>query len=240
MLLVYAQGKISALTRAPDAPGNLIRNIPGAFMKNHIAVLISLFLFACILAAPAQAAEKAAGKAEDARVTAVKKVIERAKPARTPVANVLAPLTGTWDFTAKVWSGTGGELEQTAGTATNEMILDDRFLSSTILGSVIIAGHEVMLNARGLLGYDKGKDAFTSVWIDTLGTGMMTGSGKYDEKNSTLTQTGRFTDPVDGVEKGFRSELRMTDPGHYTRTVFAIGKSGKESKLMEFEFSRRS
>ena len=210
-------------------------------MKKYKAMLFALPVLACVIALPAYAAEKAQAKAaaHPAGESMVREVLERGRPSAAQNIGILAPLTGTWDFTATVRAAPGAEPERTAGTTTNEMILDDRFLSSTVLGNLSIGGHEALFNGRGLLGYDNAKKSFTSVWVDTLGTGMMVGSGKYDEKEKVLKETGRFTDPLDGVEKGFRSELWFTDAEHYKRVIFTTDKSGKESKLMEFEYSRR-
>jgi hypothetical protein len=119
------------------------------------------------------------------------------------------------------------------------MTLDDRFLSSSFVGELDVGGNYAMIKGQGLIGYDNAKKVFTSVWVDTLTTSMMTGAGKYDPKANAINETGQFTNPLTGAESRFRSELQFTDDDDYKRTIFAVGKSGKETKLMEFDCSKR-
>ncbi|MBL8712986.1 MAG: DUF1579 family protein [Alphaproteobacteria bacterium] len=148
------------------------------------------------------------------------------------------PWGGTWNFTAALYAESSVEPFRTEGTITNELV-DDRFLTSSANGSLNVAGHDAPMKAQGLMSYDISKKAFTSVWVDTLNTGLMVGTGKYDEKEKILTETGRFTDPVDGAEKAFRSETRFIDEANYKRTIFVTGKSGKETKLLEFDYIKK-
>lgn len=199
-------------------------------MKKFAALCFSL----CLLAAPAFAEKsKAPGEAE------VNAIIERAAPSDTNNINVLSPLSGEWEYSVSVWLKPGVEPQKATGKMTSDMVLGNRFLSSTIMGSVNVAGHETPLNGQGLIGYDNAKESFSSVWTDTLSTGMTIGNGKYDEKAKTITETGRFTNPFNGAEEKFRAETRLVDAGNYERTVYTTGKSGKEAKLMEFQFTKK-
>jgi hypothetical protein len=168
-----------------------------------------------------------------------KRIMDRGLPSAAKI-KVLAPLEGTWDYTVALREGPGAEPHMSTGTVTNELVFDHRFLSSRFFGTLYPGGHEVLLAGQGLIGYDNTKQVYTSTWADTVTTGMMAGSGKFDEKERVLHETGRFTNPITGVEQGFRSELRFVDANSYRRTVFVLDKSGKESPLMEFEYTRRN
>ena len=210
------------------------------FMKNSKSVLLLLLLLS-VTFSPALAADERSGKAEKftpAGEPEFKKITERASVAEEQNRKVLSALSGTWDFTASLYAEAGVEPFRTEGKITNELV-DDRFLSSNANGSLNVAGHDAPMKAQGLMGYDISKKAFSSVWVDTLNTGLMVGTGKYDEKEKTITETGRFTDPVDGVEKAFRSEIRFVDEANYKRTIFVTGKSGKETKLLEFDYTKK-
>ena len=225
-------------------------------MKKYKALLFTLPVLAALAAAPAYLAalagqdpvhEHGAKKAPAQAATAahtldesvIKKMLDRGSPSATNHVNVLAPLAGDWYYTAAFWAVPGAEPQRTKGTITNEMILDSRFLSSTFLGSWNIGGYDVPVKGQGLIGYDNGKKSFTSVWVDTMTTGVMIGAGNYDKKANAIKETGRFTNPLNGAEERFRSELQFTGAEEYKRTIFAIDKSGKESKLMEFDYSKR-
>jgi len=205
--------------------------------SNSIVMLLAML---GIAAAPVNAADRAVPKAEKfvhAGEIEFKKITERASVAEEQNRKVLSALGGTWNFTALLYAEPGVEPFRTEGTITNELV-EDLFLSSHANGSLNVAGHGVPMKAQGLMSYDISKKAFTSVWADTLNTGLLVGTGKYDEKEKTLNETGRFTDPVDGVEKAFRSETRFIEETKYKRTIYVTGKSGKETKLIEFEYTK--
>jgi len=202
-------------------------------MKKFRASLFAIAVLTSILIPPALAADNVAPGE-----TALKKIVERANPSETHNIDVLVPLAGEWEYAASIWTEQGVEPQKAFGKITNKMTLGNRFLSSTSMGSLNISGHETPVNGQGMIGYDNARELFTSVWTDTLSTGMMIGNGKYDEKAKAIIETGRFTNPVSGAEETFRSETRVVDADNYERTVYSTGKSGKEAKLMEFTYTK--
>lgn len=184
-----------------------------------------------LLASPAHATESAA-PAFDIH----KKIEERASPS-TENATILHSFAGNWDYTATVWMEADAKPQSAKGTATNEVVLDNRFLSTVFTGYLSIDGVHTPYRGQGLIGFDTAKNSFTTAWADTLGTGITAGTGTYDDKEKTLTETGRFTNPINGEEEKFRAELRL-DGDSYTRTIYTTGKSGKEAKLMEFKYTK--
>lgn len=194
--------------------------------KKFAAAFVALSLLA---APPSLASEKPA---------TFMKMIERATPADADNRGVLAPLMGEWHYTATVWTGAGEAPQPANGQIINEMTLDNRYLASKVTGRLNIEGEFAVLNGNGWIGYDNAKKSFTSIWIDSLSPGMMAGSGTYDEKAKTITETGSFTNPFNGLEEKFRAEIRFVDAGNYERTVYTTGKSGKEAKLMEFKYNK--
>lgn len=154
--------------------------------------------------------------------------------------DVLMPLTGTWDYLAVLWTQPNAKPLHAVGTATNEMALDTHYLSSKATGSLSVDGQMMPMEGQELIGYDTARKSFSSVWVDTLTTGMMTGRGRYNPQKHVLYETGHFTNPLTGAAQRFLSELKFVDASHYTRTIFAIGRSGKKTKLMEFDYTRRN
>ena len=89
--------------------------------------------------------------------------------------------------------------------------------------------------------------------------GMAVGTGKYEEKDRpsqkkagmaaanaapgtkdrTIWETGRFTNPLTGVEQGFHSQLQLVDDEHYKRTISAVDTAGHETKLIEIDYTRK-
>ncbi|MDD9901018.1 MAG: DUF1579 family protein [Alphaproteobacteria bacterium] len=171
--------------------------------------------------------------------TVIMSMIERGQPSEAYTLKVLAPLIGEWEYSAAFWSTPDADPAYASGTATNEMIMGDRFLSSKILGSLNIAGHNVPITRTDTIGYDNMKKSFTSVQIDSISTEMVVGHGQYDAEQNTLNETGTFTDHLTGKEKKFRATLAFIDTDKYKRTVFSTDEAGKEMKLMEFEYTRK-
>jgi len=220
------------------------------------ALLFALPVLACALAAPPCVSalagqdpvhERGAQKTRSHAAAApqlldeavVKKMLDSGKPSEANHFKILAVLSGDWYYKAAVWAVPGAEPRWTTGTITNQMVMGNRFLSSNVGGFLDLGGQKVLLTGQGYLGYDNAKKSFTSVWIDTMTTGTMIGAGQYDKKDNAIMETGQFTNPLTGREERFRSELKFTDEENYKRTIFVIGKSGKESKLMEFDYSKR-
>ncbi|TAL34998.1 MAG: DUF1579 domain-containing protein [Alphaproteobacteria bacterium] len=222
-------------------------------MKHYLTALLALLAVMCSgIIAPAYAAEEArtapvkserAPKAETTKASRPagealgKEMFDRSAPSEKANTDILLPLTGTWVYMATVWAP-GAEPQKADGTITNQMALGNRFLSTKATGSLNIVDHYVPFEGEGLLGFDKAKKSFTSVWADSLTTSMAAGSGKFDAEKRTLSLNGKFTHPLTGAESSFRSEIRLVDAQHYTQTIFAADKSGKEAKLMEFEYTR--
>ncbi len=224
-------------------------------MKKLRALLFAVCVLACAGLASAYAAQKtslhsaqdtSSGDAPSKPVSSkpaldqpsFKKMMESGWPSATKNA-VLARLGGEWHYKMAFWAKPGAEPKWTTGTIKSDMTLDDRFLSSTFVGELEVGGNAAMIKGQGLIGYDNAKKSFTSVWVDTLSTGMMVGVGKYDPKTNAIVETGSFTNPVTGTEGRFRSELKFTDPDDYKRTIFAADGSGRETRLMEFDYSRK-
>ena len=188
---------------------------------------------------PAKAATAAAPEAKLPGDDIALGILSRAKPSDKDNTAVLMPLTGTWDYTESFWTSPKAAPEHAMGSVTNDMILDGHYLSSNAMGSLNIGREQISVQGQELIGFDNAKKSLSFFAADTTTTGMTTGSGKFDAKAKVIRETGRFTNPLTGVEQDFRSELTFVDSTHYKRTIFAADKSGRESKLMEIDYSKR-
>ncbi|MDD3020691.1 MAG: DUF1579 family protein [Alphaproteobacteria bacterium] len=152
---------------------------------------------------------------------------------------VLDSLGGEWNFNLKYWSKEGADPQESTGTIVNEMVLDKRFLSGTLSAILNIGGQNIHLNGMLYTGYDTAKKAYTSVWMDSLHTGMIIGTGQYDSKKHILEEKGNFTFPLLDKERRFRSVLEITDDKTHKILIYISGKDGKEYKAIEIDFSRK-
>lgn len=195
------------------------------------------FMALCLVFFMSGSVEAASGNAKHPDETALKKVHEKSKPSEDG-NKILSAMLGNWNYESHIWVNASAEPEKATGIMSNEMILGNRFISSHVSGNISIDSSLTPYKAHGLIGFDTNKQSFSSVWTDTLGTGMMVGNGKYDEKTKTIEETGKFTNPVTGLEEKFRAETKFTDDDNFERVIFSTGKSGKEAKLMQFRYSK--
>lgn len=85
----------------------------------------------------------------------------------------LKQLVGDWAVHGK-FTGFDGKLEEGDSVASFTMILGDRYLRQEAVGSFLGTPFE----GRGIIGYDKAVKKWVSVWLDTMGTGMMVAEGR--------------------------------------------------------------
>ncbi|OIN85547.1 MAG: hypothetical protein AUJ12_09030 [Alphaproteobacteria bacterium CG1_02_46_17] len=157
----------------------------------------------------------------------------------TEQRQMLTSLVGEWDYDLKYWTNKNSEPQFSTGSVVNEMILGDRFLSSKTSVILNIGGQSIPYEGWGVLGYDTTKNAYTSVWVDTLSTGTTVGIGQYNKKTNTLEEKGRFTFPLLKNEQEYRSELELTNDETHKKSIFISDNSGKEFKVLELEFRRK-
>lgn len=167
-------------------------------------------------------------------------IIARTKPSQKDNTAALMPLEGTWDYTGTLWTDPKAEPEHTMGTVTNGMVMDNHYLSSKAVGTVNIGRETIPVEGQEFIGFDTAKKSLTFVAIDTLTTGVTTGKGALDEKAKVIKETGLFTNPLTGAEQDFRAEIAFVDATHYKRTVYTVHKSGRDTKLMENDYTKRN
>ena len=91
----------------------------------------------------------------------------------------------------------------------------------------------------GLNGYDNHTHKYVSTWMDSMGTGIyfLEGTASPDEK--TITQLSSYDDPMEGHMK-LRAVTKIIGDNSQVFEMFSTGKSGKEAKMMEIIYTRKS
>jgi hypothetical protein len=157
--------------------------------------------------------------------------------AGTPGAphQALAAMAGQYDLKVKSWHEPGGTPMEETGTATRAMILEGRVLvedlTSTMMGNPF--------TGRGLRGYDNVTGKHWSVWMDNMSTGVMMSEGTCGAKND-CTFTGSWNDPVKKGPVKARMTSRWTSPTVEVFEMYGPGKDGKEMKMMEITYTKKS
>ena len=148
---------------------------------------------------------------------------------------VLSDLAGTFKYTAKFWMAPNTKEETTTGTSTNKWTLGGRFLQQDVKGKAM--GQP--FNGMSLVGYDSLREQYQSIWVDTMSTHMMTGTGTFDTATRTLTETGEFSCAMTkDKSRWFRTEMKINDKKSHTYAMFNKDTEGKEFKSMEISYTR--
>ncbi len=147
---------------------------------------------------------------------------------------IMWQLEGNWNYSLKYWTSPNAPPEESTGTNDVKWILGNRFLEMNVKGTSMGQPFEGM----GILGYDNAKKEYTSTWIDTMGTGMMNATGSYDPGTKSMTEVGKFTDPMSG-EQSFKGITKFVDTDNFTYEMFISIPTGEEFLVMEINYTRK-
>lgn len=162
----------------------------------------------------------------------MEKCIEAGKPGAGHKA--VEGMAGSWDFTVKMWMDPSAPPESSPGKSEIRWILGGRFLEQKVTGTSMGQPFEGI----GLLGFDNVTQKYQSIWLDSMSTAMMTGTGSYDAASKTITETGTFSCPMQGKRCEYRAVTRLSDKDRFTYEFFTAGPDGKEMRMMEIQYVR--
>jgi hypothetical protein len=105
---------------------------------------------------------------------------------------VLERFVGEWDAEATFRMGPDQPESTSMGSQSSEMVYDGRFVKSIYRGDFGGMPFEGM----SLMGYDKIKKKYVSLWVDSMSTMIYTDSGSYDAESESFTMKTTMTDPM--------------------------------------------
>ncbi len=146
---------------------------------------------------------------------------------------ILEPLVGTWNQVVKWWMTPDSQPETSKGTTETTWVMGGRYLQHSAKGMSMGQPFEGM----GFTGFDNGRQTYQTIWMDNMGTGMMIGEGSYDPSKKTLTDHGRFTDPMIG-QRSYRGVMTLIDDDHHSYEMYVADENGIEFRMMEILYSR--
>lgn len=147
------------------------------------------------------------------------------------VHKMMAKASGNW--TNEITSYMEGQSTVSKGSAVVKMILGGRYQQSEYKSTMMGQPFQGM----SLLGYDNKTQEFTSVWVDNMGTGIMTLKGKWDEASRSVTFTGTMVDAMSGQDMPVREVVGWPDADHETMVMYQT-INGVETKMMEMKSAR--
>lgn len=167
--------------------------------------------------------------------TMMKKMMEYGTPG--PMHAMLASWDGTWTGEMTMWDYEGATPSKTPGTEVNSMIMNGKYQMSKHSGDMMGMPFEGM----SITAYDNAVKKFTSTWIDTWSTGIMTMSGDWNESSKTLTMSGSYPDICrPGKECTMKQVMTVVDDNTHKMEMWGPdSKTGKEFKMMEITMVRK-
>jgi hypothetical protein len=147
----------------------------------------------------------------------------------------LAAKAGTWEVSGKSWTSPTAAVTPFTGSVERTMMLGGRVLAEKVKSSDMMG---MAFEGYGLTGYDNTTGEFWGTWNDSMGTGLMTSTGKCDDKGA-CTQMGEFVDPATGKKKTSRMTSRDEGPDKEVHEMFDRGPDGKEFRSMELVYTRQ-
>jgi len=146
----------------------------------------------------------------------------------------LAEKVGTWNFTTKMWMQQGAPPEESSGVTESEMIMGGRYLMDKVEGSAM----GMPFKGLGINGYDNLNNQFVGMWIDTVGTGIMTTTGTCNDDWTVCTSVGIAPDPITGTNKKFKMVDRKIDADNYVFEMYDTNSDGEEWMTFEMTYKR--
>ncbi|MFQ5490844.1 MAG: DUF1579 domain-containing protein [Phycisphaerae bacterium] len=147
----------------------------------------------------------------------------------------LEALIGNWNAVSSAWPHRGEPVEEGKGTLSNFWMLDGRFVGQEYKSK----SKDPPYQGLGALGYDNVKHLYTSVWLDTAGTAVLTSLGSCDKTGKVFTLKGRLNDPTTGKPVRTKSITRIVDPKTYTFELFKDDADGKMFKTLHITYTRK-
>ncbi len=148
---------------------------------------------------------------------------------------LLANMEGSWNTSSKSWLEPGKPPVESTGACEQKMILGGRFLQMMYSGDMM--GQP--FNGIGVTGYDNQKQKYVSTWMDSMSTSIFLFEGTGDTEGQVITQECQGEDPVRGPMT-WRSVTKVVDHDTHLFEMYGTVQGGKEEKMMEITYTRKS
>jgi hypothetical protein len=188
-------------------------------------------------AAPA-ASEAAKAGAPNPAEAAKAEMMKKWEAASTPGVEHkrLDALAGTWKHTVTWWMEPNGQPEVSEGTTEAQWVLDGRFLQQKATGTAMGQPFEGI----GYTGYDNIRKEYSSVWMDSMSTTMMSSTSQYDPATNSVNETGSFACPMTGEShRAFKGKISLGDGKSYKYEMWSKHTDGTEFKNMEIVYTKQ-
>lgn len=147
----------------------------------------------------------------------------------------LLKLVGDWELEVTATPMPGAPPMTNKATAKFEPILGGRYVVERVRGNFA----DMPFEGIGTIGFDNVLKKAVFTWIDSMGTGIMTGTGTISADGKVMTGGGKMVDPMAGKEVPYRQVVTTIDDNTRKMQMWNPGPDGKEFQSMEIMYRRK-
>jgi hypothetical protein len=150
---------------------------------------------------------------------------------------LLEQFVGKWDVVTRMWmEGPGKPPNETKGSAETRWVLEGRFLLEEGSGNMMGMPYKSI----NYLGFDNYKKKYVVSYLDSMGTAMYTGEGKFDPSNKVLTLFGKMDDCImEERDKPVKYVTRIVSKDKRIFEIYDEVGSPNEYKAVEIIYTRK-
>lgn len=152
----------------------------------------------------------------------------------------LEPMVGEWNYVSKWRMAPEQPWSEDKGTGKNEWLLDGRYVGQHFKSDAPDPHTGMKFEGHGMLGYDNLKQKHFFMWVDNMGTGLMTGEGTCDDSGKTFTHQSEYMNPMSGKMERARSVTRIINNNKHVFEMYTRDASGKEFASLEVTYTRKN
>lgn len=147
----------------------------------------------------------------------------------------LGAMVGHWNFKSKFRPAAEAPWSESTGTSEIRWAMGERFIIESVKGEMNGAPWEGM----GITGYDNTKQKYTSMWLDSMSTGIMTSLGTVDDSHKVFTFMGTYDDPITGQkDKPSKTILRIINENKHVTEMYDRDEKGEWYMNLEVVYTR--
>lgn len=163
----------------------------------------------------------------------MKKWMEASKPGEFHAR--LGRFIGRWDTETTVY-GMGPAPMKSKGEAETRWLFEGRWLVTESKGSMM----GMPLQGFGIQGYDNFRKQYVGMWVDSLGTAMLTMSGPPSRDGKLESQWGLMDEPMTGeVGKHVKYVTRVISDDKFVFEIHDLAIGGDKTKVIEIVHTRK-
>ena len=147
----------------------------------------------------------------------------------------LGAMIGHWNYKSRFRPAAEAPWTESAGTSEIKWAMGKRFLIESVKGEMQGMPWEGM----GITGYDNAKKKYTSAWLDSMSTAIMTSLGTIDDSRKVITFMGSLDDPISGQkDKPIKTILRLINKTKLVTEMYERDEKGEWFMNLEVVYTR--